>query len=96
MWRLAIELRNRVAVIWLPWENSFFYRKVNFSSEQLAALKSNEPSESKLSDLVALNIGQIGENMSLRRASAIGVPDSLKYVCIMSLLQLIPKKSIHF
>ena len=34
--------------------------------------------------------------MSLRRASAIGVPDSLKYVCIMSLLQLILRNQFIF
>lgn len=47
--------------------------KVHFSSEQLRDMKSTE---SSLGDLLALNIGQIGENMSLRRASALSSPHS--------------------
>ncbi len=51
----------------------YFGFQVHFSSEQLRDMKSTE---SSLGDLLALNIGQIGENMSLRRASALSSPHS--------------------
>ena len=49
--------------------------KIGFSSEQLGDLKAND--NSKLSDLLALNIGQIGENMSLRRGAALSSNNSI-------------------
>jgi len=45
---------------------------ISYNSEELGALKSSDEISTKLSDLVALNIGQIGENMNLRRGYAIG------------------------
>jgi hypothetical protein len=45
--------------------------KIGFDSEQLGTLQLNDSKNSKLSDLVALNIGLIGENMTLRRAAAL-------------------------
>nr|CAG4635096.1 EOG090X0EI4 [Alona affinis] len=54
--------------------------QVGFSSEQLGALKNAEGKP--LADVLALNIGQIGENMSLRRAAAFSVSDAdLKLAC---------------
>lgn len=61
--------------------------KVNFDSEQLGQMQvtneSNDCSDSKtytrLSDLLALNIGLIGENMSLRRAAAFSLPSAVNY-----------------
>ena len=45
--------------------------------------ESNDCSDSKtytrLSDLLALNIGLIGENMSLRRAAAFSLPSAVNY-----------------
>nr|CAG4648915.1 EOG090X0EI4 [Polyphemus pediculus] len=52
--------------------------QVNYSSEQLGDVPFNNGSDtSKLSDLVALNIGQIGENMSLCRGAALQCPSNL-------------------
>lgn len=44
---------------------------MGYSSEQLGVLKMNDDSNQSLSDLLALNIGQIGENMTLRRGAAL-------------------------
>ncbi len=46
---------------------------MKLTSEQLGALKIIESGKS-LADLLAMNIGLIGENMSLRRAVAFCVP----------------------
>ena len=45
--------------------------KMGYSSEQLGVLKMGDDSNQSLSDLLALNIGQIGENMTLRRGAAL-------------------------
>jgi len=45
--------------------------KLGFDSEQLGTLQLNDSKHSKLSDLLALNIGLIGENMAVRRAAAL-------------------------
>ncbi|EFX69838.1 hypothetical protein DAPPUDRAFT_228533 [Daphnia pulex] len=45
--------------------------KLGFDSEQLGSLQLNDSKNSKLSDLLALNIGLIGENMAVRRAAAL-------------------------
>jgi len=49
--------------------------QINYNSEELGDLKTSEEISTKLSDLVALNIGQIGENMNLRRGASIGSAD---------------------
>lgn len=51
----------------IPLENDLL--KVEFNSEQLGAFQASV--NSKLSDVLAINIGQIGENMSLRRGAAL-------------------------
>nr|CAG4642078.1 EOG090X0EI4 [Eurycercus lamellatus] len=52
-----------------------------FSSEQLGALNINGDSKT-LSDVVALNIGQIGENISVRQgASLSSSSDNIKIAC---------------
>lgn len=48
---------------------------MKFSSEQLGVLKASG-SDKSLADVLALNIGQIGENMSLRRAVALYALDA--------------------
>ena len=49
--------------------------QINYNSEELGDLKTSEEISTKLSDVVALNIGQIGENMNLRRGASIGSAD---------------------
>jgi len=56
--------------------------QINYNSEELGALKTSEEVSTKLSDLVALNIGQIGENMNLRRGASIGSTNqNIKIAC---------------
>nr|CAG4650520.1 EOG090X0EI4 [Sida crystallina] len=70
-------------------ENSPVYQ-VKFSSDQLGAMTSSAPGSTKLSDLVALNIGQIGENMNLRRASALGFnTNQIKLACCTHPMQTV-------
>nr|CAG4637387.1 EOG090X0EI4 [Ceriodaphnia reticulata] len=67
--------RNAVAI---PQKNDLL--EIEFSSEQLGALQANV--NSKLSDLLALNIGQIGENILLRRGAALcSTKNTLKFSC---------------
>ena len=57
--------------------------KVGYTAEQLGLLKSSD--NTTLADLIALNIGQIGENMVLRRGAGLFSADEKIKYCIYSL-----------
>lgn len=55
--------------------------KIHFDSKQLTSLPWEEQSGKLLSDLVAIKIGRLGENMAVRRAVCLRVPDDSNVGC---------------
>lgn len=75
-------LKDRITGVPGPSQNSSNITEVKLTSEQLGALRIIESGKS-LADLLAINIGLIGENMSLRRAVAFCAPNdpNIKLAC---------------